>query len=623
MGINQALSAALSGIGVTQQAISVISGNIANANTAGYVDETAKQSELGTSGNAGTSVVSDGINRNLNTLLQSQLWTETSGGNYADTLDSLYQQLQNVYGTPGASSSFDAIYNNFATALQSLSTTPSSYSNQSEVITAAQGLAQNLNSMTTSIQQLRTQAEAGIANDITTANGLLKSIAQINTKLEGTGSTPDATAAALEDQRDQDITQLSQLMNVNVVHGANNQIGLYTGTGLQLVNAGQASVMTFGDSGTLSAQALWSATPSQDGAGTITLTAPGGATMDMISDGAISSGEIGAYLQMRDTVLPQAQTQLDEFANQMSQALSNNTVSGTAVTSAGLNGFKVDVGSMVPGNSMQFTYTDSGSVQHTVTVVDTPSGMSLPQTASATNANNSTIGIDFSAGISSVAAQLSLAFGSNVQFSNPSGTQLQVLNTSGAGSVVNAMSATSTMTSLTSGNPQLQVFVDGANPITGALTATGGSQTTGLAGRITVNSALVNSPSSLVAYSPTTTAGDGTRPNFLLNQANTGAFTFSATTGIGTASTPYTGTLSQYLSQVVTVQAQAANAASNLKQGQDTVVTALQQRYNDQAGVNINTELSNLISLQNAYAANARVMSTIKSMMSTLLAIGQ
>ena len=63
--------------------------------------------------------------------------------------------------------------------------------------------------MTTSIQQLRTQAEAGIANDVQTANGLLQHIAQINTKLEGTGSNPDGTAAALEDQRDQDVTQLS------------------------------------------------------------------------------------------------------------------------------------------------------------------------------------------------------------------------------------------------------------------------------------------------------------------------------------------------------------------------------------------------------------------------------
>ena len=73
------------------------------------------------------------------------------------------------------------------------------------------------------------------------------------------------------------------------------------------------------------------------------------------------------------------------------------------------------------------------------------------------------------------------------------------------------------------------------------------------------------------------------------------------------------------MSQVVSQQSQAANAATNLQQGQDTVVTALQQRFNDQSGVNIDTEMSNLIALQNAYGANARVMSTIQQMMSTLL----
>jgi flagellar hook-associated protein 1 len=622
MGVNQALSAALAGIGVTQQAISVIAGNVANSNTAGYVEESVNKSELGTAGMAGTSIESDGINRNLNTLLQSQLWTETSGGSYADSVAQLYQQLQNMYGTPGSSTSFDATFNNFTTALQSLSTNPSSYSNQSEVITAAQALAQNLNSMTTGIQQLRTQTEAGIANDVQSANGLLQNVADINTKLEGTGSNPDGAAAALEDQRDEDITQLTQLMNVNVVQGSNNQVSLYTGTGLQLVSSGQASQMSFNNAGTLTATSLWSANPSQDGAGTITLTAPGGATNDVISDGAIQSGQIGAYLQMRDTILPQAQAQLDEFANQTSQALSNKTVSGTAVTSGGLNGFNVDVGSLSPGNTAQFTYTDSGNVQHTITVVDTPSGMSLPKQTSASNPNNTTIGIDFSAGISSVVSQLNLQFGSDLQFSNPSGTLLQVVNANGSGNVVNALSATSTMTSLTSGSPQLQLFVDGNQPITGALTAAGGSQTTGLAGRIGVNTALINSPVNLVAYSPTTTAGDATRPNFMLSQMTTASVTYSSSSGIGTAQSPYSGTLAQYLSQVVTVQAQAANAATNLQQGQDTVLTALQQRFNTESGVSIDTEMSNLIALQNAYAANARVMSTIQSMMQTLLHIG-
>jgi flagellar hook-associated protein 1 len=76
------------------------------------------------------------------------------------------------------------------------------------------------------------------------------------------------------------------------------------------------------------------------------------------------------------------------------------------------------------------------------------------------------------------------------------------------------------------------------------------------------------------------------------------------------------------MSQVMSQQSQAATAATNLQQGQDTVVSALQQRFNDQSGVNINTEMSNLIALQNAYGANARVMSTIEQMMQTLLQIG-
>ncbi|MGA8818469.1 MAG: flagellar basal body rod C-terminal domain-containing protein, partial [Xanthobacteraceae bacterium] len=62
-------------------------------------------------------------------------------------------------------------------------------------------------------------------------------------------------------------------------------------------------------------------------------------------------------------------------------------------------------------------------------------------------------------------------------------------------------------------------------------------------------------------------------------------------------------------------------ASTNLQQGQDSVLSALQQRFNDQSGVNIDTEMSNLIALQNAYSANARVMSVIHQMMSTLLQV--
>jgi flagellar hook-associated protein 1 FlgK len=482
------------------------------------------------------------------------------------------------------------------------------------VVGAAQELAQSLNSMTASVQQLRSQAEQGISSDVQTANTAIQQIAQINEQL--ISAAPDSSTATLEDQRDQDITQLSQLMNIRVSQGANNQIAVFTGTGQQLVSGQQASQLTFNNVGTLSAADQWSADPSQDSAGTITLTSPSGSTTDLVADNTIQSGEIGAYLQMRDTILPQAQGQLDEMANQMSQALSNQTTSGTAVTSGSQSGFSVDLGSLSAGNSAQLTYTGSGNVTHTVTIVALGAGGTLP--AQSSSSNSQVIGVNLSAGMSAVVTQLNAALGTNLQFSNPSGTVLQVLNASGSGNVVNSLTATSTATSLTSGSPQLPMFLDGTQPITGAQTVNG-SQTIGLAGRIAVNGALVTNPGGLIAYASNTTAGDSTRPNFIVNQLANATLTFSPSTGLGSATAPYSGTLSQYMSAVVDQQAQAANAATNLQQGQDTVVTALQQRFNDQSGVSIDTEMSNLIALQNAYSANARVMSTVQQMMQTLL----
>jgi flagellar hook-associated protein 1 len=619
MSISQALSAALAGINATQQALQVVAGNVANANTPGYVDESVNQVEIATADQSGAGVDVTGINRDLNTLLQGQLWTETSGDSYADTSAQLYQQLQQIYGTPGSSTSFDAIFDNFNSALQALSTSPSSSSAQSTVVSAAQAVAQNLNSMTATIQQLRSQAQQGIASDVQAANTALQQIAQINVQLET--AVPDTSTATLEDQRDQDITQLSQLMNVQVVQNSDSQVSVFTSTGQQLVAGPQAAQLSFDNVGALSATSLWSANPSQDGAGTITLTSPGGATTDLVASNAVQSGQIGAYLQMRDTILPQAQAQLDEFANQMSQALSNQTTSGAAVTSGSQSGFSVGIGGVSAGNTVQLTYTDSGNVQHNITFVALGPGGSLPLQTSPSNPNDQIIGVDFSGGIGSVVTQLNAAFGTNLQFSNASGS-LQVLNASSSANTVNSLSTTTTATSLTSGGAQLPLFTDGAStPITGALTSSG-SQTTGLAGRIEVNPLIVASPSSLVSYASTTSAGDPTRPNFILNQINNTALTYSVATGLGSAAQPYSGPLTQYLSEVVSQQAQASTAATNLQQGQDTVLTALQQRFNDQAGVNIDTEMSNLIALQNAYGANARVMSTIQQMFTTLLQVG-
>jgi flagellar hook-associated protein 1 len=73
------------------------------------------------------------------------------------------------------------------------------------------------------------------------------------------------------------------------------------------------------------------------------------------------------------------------------------------------------------------------------------------------------------------------------------------------------------------------------------------------------------------------------------------------------------------LQQFISQQGNAATQATQLQQGQDVVVSTLQQKFNSTSGVNIDTEMSNLIQLQNAYAANAHVMSVVQSMMNSLL----
>ena len=71
--------------------------------------------------------------------------------------------------------------------------------------------------------------------------------------------------------------------------------------------------------------------------------------------------------------------------------------------------------------------------------------------------------------------------------------------------------------------------------------------------------------------------------------------------------------------QVISQQGEAASSANNLKQGQDVVLNSLQQRFNDVSGVNVDQEMANLLSLQNSYAANARVMSAVKDMLDALI----
>ncbi|MCS3732016.1 flagellar hook-associated protein FlgK [Bradyrhizobium betae] len=623
MGLSSALASAMSGLRANQAALSIVSSNVANSQTPGYVVQKANQIEV-TTGDFGSTAMTTGVSRELDTYVLNQLRTETGGSGYADQMASILKQLQNVYGTPGNSGTLETALNNFTTALQALSTSAGSSSAQTVAVGAAQTLAQQLNVTTKGIQSLRSNVEQDLGSSAQQANLAMNQIADINTKLQGL-SANDPSAATLMDQRDQAINTLSKYVDVRVTTDGSNQANIYTTTGIQLVGAGLASQFSFASAGALTATSQYNIDPAKSGVGAFNIKLPNGSMVDVVANNVVSSGQVAADLKLRDQTLVQAQNQIDQLAATMSSALSDKTTTGSTVSGPPA-GFDIDLAGAQPGNTVNISYTDTTTnTQRQITLVNVTDPAALPL-QNATNANPMQIGVNFSGGMGAIASALNTALsGAHLTFAAASSpataTTLRVTDDNTGLAKVNSSSSTKTISSLTSGNPQLPLFTDGGQALyTGAITASG-SQMTGLAGRIAVNTQLAADPTRLSVYStsPVTPTGDTTRSDYLYSQLTNAVFSYSPQTGLGSANQPFTGSVSNYLQQFLSVQGNAATQATQLQQGQSVVVSTLQAKFNSTSSVNLDSEMSNLIQLQNAYAANAHVMSVVQTMMNTLL----
>ncbi len=437
MGLSSALATAMSGLRANQAALSIISSNVSNSQTPGYVTQNPNQIEVA-SGDFGATVTTTGVNRQLDLFVQNQLRTETGGGAYATQTSNILNQLQSVYGTPGGQGTLETALNNFTTALQSLSNSPGNFSAQGVALSSAQSLAQQLNSTTQGIQSLRSNVAQDIGNSAAQANADMSQIAQLNSQLQGLSST-DPQAATLMDQRDNAINDLSKYVDVRVVTNASNQTSVFTNSGIQLVGDGLASSFVYNNPGALSATALYNADPTKNGVGSLSIKMPNGASIDVVANNVLSSGQIAADLKLRDQTLVQAQTQVDQMAATLASSMSDITTAGTAVTGPPA-GFAVGTSNVLPGNTINLTYTDTATnTQRQISIVNVTDPNALPLQNGA-NPNPLLVGVNFSLGTASVAAQLNSQLGSlGLQFTN-SGSTLNLLGSAAA--TVNAASST-------------------------------------------------------------------------------------------------------------------------------------------------------------------------------------
>jgi len=624
MALTAALNAATSGLRGAQAGIDVVAQNIANADSAGYTRRRAVPVQS-LAGDRTGGVRSGTIERVLDVVAQRQLRLETAGSAYASLQARYAADLDRLFGPPGGVNSLDASLNGLTQALQGLASDPSSYAARSAVLDAGTALAGRIASVADGVQALRTEAETRIGSAVARANELLTGIAAMNGKIVGTSA--GARNVALLDERDRLINELSQLVDVQTIAGPNGSVSLATAAGLTLFNGATATRLEFDARGSLAPKALYSDNGEQRGVGTITATTSHGGAIDVVAQGMIRSGEIAAALELRDTTLTQAQRQLDELAAGLSRALSDRPAPVAPASSGGFAGFTADLTGLQAGNAVTLDYTVAGSPRRVV-LVPTDGAAPDPIPPAETNDPSAlivrvpvTAPID---GGEASAIQTALTdAGIALSVTSPASGRLEILN-SAAGAKLTGVSAGITVTTLTGGGPQLPFFVDSGNgnrPFTGSFE--GGSHLTGFAQRLAVNPALLGDRSRLVvsSTSPPTPQGDATRPQHLLDSLTQASRTFSAASGIGGVAAPYASSVLEFGQRIVETRAANAEGAARLDEGQQVALAAVQSRYTEFSGVNIDQEMALLVSLQTAYGANARVMTAVRDMLDMLMRI--
>ncbi|MGO4707443.1 flagellar hook-associated protein FlgK [Microvirga sp. 2MCAF38] len=294
MGLSLALNTARSSLLASSAQMAVVSRNTAGATDPAY---SRKIASLVTGGGSARVVVS----RATDTALFYKMLATTSGAAGQQAMLAGLDKLKQTVGDTALNTSPAARIGALNAALQHYSKEPDNLILAQAAVSRAKELATSLNEATATIQKTRAEADAGIADSVAKINDLLSQFQVVNqTVVKGTASGIDVSDAL--DTRDHILAQLSEEMGITAVTRENNDVAIYTDSGVTLFEKLPRTV-TFNATSTYSANTVGSAVYI-DG---VQVTGPG-APMPL------REGRIVGLAALRDDVAVSYQGQLDEIA---------------------------------------------------------------------------------------------------------------------------------------------------------------------------------------------------------------------------------------------------------------------------------------------------------------------
>ena len=301
-GLTSSLNIGLSGLQAAQSALSVVGHNITNINTPGY---TRQRAVLSANASQTFGSMQYGAGVNLTSIIgvrdrfvDLQIAQATSRKTGADVRYAGLETVSEAFSDSGESS-LQGLLQGFFEGFQELAARPENGSVRTNLVGRAQALATGLKERYQLLAEQRAQADMAVGSLVEEVNTLTGQIAKLNERI-ATEVKPGADNDA-RDQRKVLADNLAELIGVQVFEDERGslQITLDSGQGV-LVNGNVAYTLT--------------GTP--DGANNnylrLDLSLGSGTPIDVTS--GIKEGKLGAYLDLRDHILPGYQADLDELA---------------------------------------------------------------------------------------------------------------------------------------------------------------------------------------------------------------------------------------------------------------------------------------------------------------------
>jgi flagellar hook-associated protein 1 FlgK len=299
-----------------QEALNVVANNVANANTPGYTIETPNWKEnqpITISGASyGQGVTETGATSERDRVLESRLDQQQQLAAASGSRLASLNTLQALFTPDSGSSSSTAgdigsDITGFFNSFSSLEANPTNNALRQNVLSTAGRLAGDISNAAASLNSQRSALDQEAAGTTGQVNALTAAIAQLNQQIQTT--SPNADAGTLEDQRQEDLSQLSQLVGINQITTQNNGLEITTTSGALLVSGASSYQMT---TGTVNG---------------VTDFFVG--NKDITSELTTGGGSLGGYLTARDQDIPSALSSLDQLAYSISTAVNEKNNAGT------------------------------------------------------------------------------------------------------------------------------------------------------------------------------------------------------------------------------------------------------------------------------------------------------